>query len=178
MVGHPIFLAAVSSLFILDKAYVLFIMYVKDVITLTSERYQNATDVRTHFSQTLDHAVYHRPQFIRRTHNRVVMLGTDMLSSVLPYAVFHLRFIPEEDGSVIAVCDEIEDVIGTGGTEAEAEHSFIEAMQEYAEEYYREYELYSRAPNRKAHLPYILRVLAADSADEIRRTMLCPAGRN
>lgn len=145
---------------------------------MISERYQSATDVRAYFSQTLDHAVYHRPQFIQRTHSRVVMLGTDMLVSVLPDSVIHLQFLPEENRSIIAVCDEIEDVIGTGKTVSEAEQSFIEALQEYAEEYYQEYDLYSRAPNRKAHLPLILRVLAADSADEIRRSILCQAGKN
>ena len=162
----------------LDKTYVLYIMYVKDVMIMLYEQYQNATDVRTHFSQTIDYAVYHRPQFIQRTHNRVVMLGTETLVSLLPNAILHVRFLTEEDGSFLAVCDEIEDLIGVGGTEAEAVNDFVNALQNYAAEYYQAYELYSRAPNRKSHLPYVLRVLAADSADEIRRTMICQAGKN
>lgn len=142
------------------------------------DQYQNATDVRTHFSQTIDYAVYHRPQFIRRTHNRVVLLSTDMLVSILPSAVLHLHVTPDEDGSFLITAEEIDDLIGVGNTQAEAEQNFVEILMEYAEEYYREYELYSRAPNRKSHLPYVLRVLAAESADEIRRTILCQAGKN
>ncbi len=141
-------------------------------------RYQNATDVRINFSKTLDNAVYSKPQFIRRTHNHVVMLGSEMLTALLSEANIHLSFLKEEDGSIIVTCEEIEDLIASGDTKEEAVKDFVNSIIEYAEEYYNEYELYSRAPNRKQHLPIVLRVLAADSAEDVKEMLVCQAGKN
>ena len=141
-------------------------------------RYQNATDVRINFSKILDNAVYSKPQFIKRTHNHIIMIGADMFSALLSEAKLHLSFIEGEDGSKIAVCDEIDDIIGVGDSSEEAIAHFIENLVEYAEEYYKDYKLYSRAVNRKQHLPFIMNVLAADSIENVKEMLICQAGRN
>ena len=145
---------------------------------MLAARYQNATDVRINFSKTLDNAVYSKPQFIRRTHNHVIMLGSEMLAALLSEANIHLSFVKEEDGSIVVTCEEIEDLIASGDTKEEALNDFVNGLIEYAEEYYNEYELYSRAPNRKQHLPIVLRVLAADSAEDVKEMLVCQAGKN
>ena len=121
--------------------------------------YQSSTDVRNNFSSTIDKAIYERPQFIKRTRDYAVLLSTDILSSVLSGMRLHYNIAKEEDGTFVLSCIEMDDIIACGKTEDDAKDDMADQLQEYAEEYYNEFVLYSRSPNRKDHLPYILRIL-------------------
>lgn len=140
--------------------------------------YINATDVRKCFSETLDGAVYGKPQYIKRTRNHVIMISEDMLLSLLENAKLHVSVNKNEDGSFFVLCDEIEDIISTGGSAEEALTAFCEYVSDYANEYYENYDLYSRAPNRKPHLPYVMRILSSPTAENVKEMLICQAGRN
>ena len=53
-----------------------------------------------------------------------------------------------------AYCPEL-DLVTEMSTSEEALEDIVGAMRDYAEEYLKEFELYSRSPNRAHHLPYI-----------------------
>jgi len=50
-------------------------------------------------------------------------------------------------------------------------------IKEYAEEYYDDYEIMSKAPNRKSHIPYVFKALTLD-VEEIEGEIICQDGKN
>jgi len=140
--------------------------------------YTSATDVRKEFSLTMDKAVFEKPQFISRTHNRAVLLGTDFLDEILGQMVLNVTVTEDSDGSFIADCAEIDDIISTGPTASGAVSALCNDLFEYARDYYKDFELYYNAPNRHAHLPYVMRILGCSQAEALRRIMVCQVGKN
>ncbi len=133
--------------------------------------FQSSTDVRNNFSSTMDKAIYERPQFIKRTRDHAVLLSTDILSFVLSGMLLHYSVAKEKDGSFVLSCTEIDDIIASGKTEDDAKEDMADQLQEYTDEYYEEFALYSRAPNRKDHLPYVLKILSLRSKDKIKEML-------
>ena len=59
----------------------------------------------------------------------------------------------------------------------EAKQALIDDLIEYAEEYYQNFELYSRAPNRREHLSLIMKVLTSASKKELEDAVQCQNGK-
>lgn len=140
--------------------------------------YLNATTARQEFSQMLDRAVFDRPQFIEHAKDHIMVLGTDMLGLALASNVVHAHVQEEDDSSFVASAQEIEGLIATGESEEAAMTNLAQELSEYANEYYAEFGLYSRSPNRKAHLPYVLRALSLGTPSKVREMVVCQAGKN
>jgi len=51
-------------------------------------------------------------------------------------------------------------------------------MEISVEKYYNEFEYWYSAPNRKAHLPYVLKVLLQDETEDILSMIECQAGKS
>jgi len=66
-----------------------------------------------------------------------------------------------------AYCPEL-DLTTEMDTPEEAIEDIIEAMKDYAEEYMKEFELYSKSPNRAHHLPYIKAISSCKTDWELR----------
>ena len=66
-----------------------------------------------------------------------------------------------------AYCPEL-DLVTEMNTLAEAIEDMIEAMKDYAEEYMKDFELYSKSPNRAHHLPYIEAISSCKTDWELR----------
>jgi hypothetical protein len=75
------------------------------------------------------------------------------------------KFI-ESDGSVTLSLNEI-DLVENAPTEDEAKIAMGKAMLEYANDYYQEFELWSKAPNRKHHIPYVQKALNYNDEEKI-----------
>ena len=86
------------------------------------------------------------------------------------------RFV-EEDGTVTLSLNEI-DLIENGCTESEARELLGKSILEYSAEYYNEYALYSRSPNRKEHIPYIFKALIMDDPKKIGESIECRDGKS
>lgn len=67
----------------------------------------------------------------------------------------HIRIRKCDEEGYIANCDEIEDLIATGESREAVIDDMCRCLLEYAEDYYKDFELYSNATNRKHHLPYV-----------------------
>ena len=78
----------------------------------------------------------------------------------------------EKDGSVSLSLNEI-DLVVNGATIELAKREMGSAILEYAEEYYENYSLYSRAPNRKDHVPYVMKALLLQKSDAIGEEIVC-----
>ena len=123
----------------------------------------SATEVRKDWSRVLDSVTRRRPAFIKRTHDNVVLASTESLSAMLSYVRYETTIFQEDDGSI---------------TLESAKKSLANDIEEYAEEYYANYERYSVSPNRRAHLPYVMKALIADSPKELEDAIECHAGKN
>ena len=137
----------------------------------------SATEVRKDWSRVLDSVTRRRPAFIKRTHDNVVLASTESLSAMLSYVRYETTIFQEDDGSITLSLDALDLVVNEKSLES-AKKSLANDIEEYAEEYYANYERYSVSPNRRAHLPYVMKALIADSPKELEDAIECRAGKN
>jgi antitoxin YefM len=84
---------------------------------------------------------------------------------------FKLETIPEEDGSITLAMDQLE-LYSNGETVDEAVDALVEDIVMYANEYLDNPVRYHHAPNRRQHLPYILKIMVCNNTDEVKRLLL------
>lgn len=138
---------------------------------------KQATDVRKEWSASCDGVIHDKPIFIKRTRDKMWFSNLDTMSQILnAYTFTALKFV-EEDGTITLSLNEI-DLIENGATEVEARLALASSILEYSTEYYMNYELYSHAPNRKGHVPYIFKALIMDDPRKIGESILCQDGKN
>ena len=137
---------------------------------------RSSSEVRKEWSSTIDATVRLRPQFVQRTHDNITMLNTVMLAELLGSCKLHAALYREPDGSYTASVDEM-DVVENGATKDECLDNLLAALKEYAREYYEEFDYWSVAPNRRQHLPYVIKILTTSDA-VLRRDILCHDGKN
>jgi len=137
----------------------------------------NATDVRKEWSLVMDTVVREKPQFIRRTRDYMMLADVDFLKILLETYVFYADEFVEDDGSITLTLNEI-DLVTNGIDENDAKKKMALEILEYAEEFYNEFNLYSVAPNRKSHIPYVFKALILDDAEKIGDIIICQPGEN
>ena len=137
----------------------------------------NATDARKEWSTVIDNAIRQKPQFIKRTRDNLVLSNIDLIKVLLkPYKFLANKYI-EEDGSVTLSLDQI-DLIENALNEKEAKIKMAEAIKEYSEDFYKDFEYWSSAPNRTDHMPYVLKAILSDSTYEIMESIECHDGES
>ena len=146
----------------------------KEMIDMLMEQ---ATTVRKEWSAVCDSVIHNKPKFIKRTRDRMWFSNLDTMVSILEAYTFTAEKFIEEDGTVTLSLNEI-DLIENGTNEESARLNLGKAILEYSMDYYNEYELYSRSPNRKQHIPYIFKALIMDEPQEIGACIQCRDGKN
>ncbi len=104
------------------------------------------------------------------------MMNIDTMVENLSCYRFNARKYTENDGSITLSVDDI-DIVVNAANEEQAKSSLASDIKEYAEDYYEHYATWSVAPNRRAHIPYVLKVLSLDEA-AIREEIVCRSGKN
>ena len=138
---------------------------------------EQATTVRKEWSAVCDSVIHEKPKFIKRIRDRMWFSNLETISDILQiYQFTVLRYI-EDDGSITLSLNEI-DIVENGKNEQEARLNMGKAILEYALDYYNEYEMYSRSPNRKKHIPYIFKALIIDNPERIGDMLQCQDGKN
>lgn len=127
---------------------------------------EQATTVRKEWSSCCDEVMRRKPIFIKRTRDRMWFSSLDTMSDILAGYTFTASRFVEDDQTVTLSLNEI-DLIENGKTEYEARMLLAMSILEYANEYYEEYELYSKSLNRKKHIPYIFKALISDDVNQI-----------
>ena len=137
---------------------------------------KSASDVRKEWSSTIDTVMRERPVFIQRTRDHLILLDVATLRLAFKNLTFDLLVYEEKDGSVTCTEDHL-DLVENAASVDECIQQMISALRDYANDFYREFALWSKAPNRKSHIPYVLKVLASTD-EEIREDIRCHAGKN
>ena len=137
----------------------------------------NATDVRKEWSSVVDGVIREKPTFIKRTRDKMWLSNIDTMKDILAGYQFTVERYNEEDESVTLALVEI-DLVENGKTEEEARLRMASAILEYANEYYQNYAYYSKAPNRKPHIPYVFKALIMDDVQELGDSIICQGGEN
>lgn len=138
---------------------------------------EQATNVRKEWSTVCDSVIHEKPKFIKRTRDKMVLSNLETIAEILQAYQFTALKYTEDDGSVTLSVNEI-DIIENGRDEQEARLNAGKAILEYALDYYNEYEVFSRSPNRRKHVPYILKALIEDSPEKIGDMLRCQDGKN
>lgn len=138
---------------------------------------EQATDVRKEWSAVCDSVIRSKPKFISRTRDKMWFSSLETMSEILEAYHFTAVKYMEADGSVTMSLNEI-DLVENGGNEKEARLNLGRAILEYSVDYYNEYELYSRSPNRKKHIPYIFKALIMDNPEKIGDIVQCQDGKS
>lgn len=136
----------------------------------------SATDVRKNWSLTLDSVIRERPAYIKRTRDNLALLNIDTLSYVLSGYKYSAEIFIEKDGSVTLSADYL-DLVVNAKDEEQAKNALASDIKEYAEDYYEHYAVWSVSPNRRTHIPYVLKALSLDTK-EIAEELVCRNGRN
>ena len=137
----------------------------------------SATEVRKEWSSVLDSVVRDKPQFIKRTRDKMWLSNLEIMGEILDAYKFTAEKYIEDDGSVTLSLNEI-DLVENASTEAEAKNLLAQSIMEYAEEYYNNFSYYNAAPNRKKHVPYIFKALIMDDIMKIGECIECHEGKN
>lgn len=138
---------------------------------------EQATKVRKEWSSVCDSVIHDKPKFIKRTRDKMWFSNLETMSEILQVYSFSAEKYIEDDGSVTLSLIEI-DLIENAKTEQLARLALGKAILEYSLEYYDNYALYSRSPNRKGHIPYIFKALIMDNSEEIGEIIICQDGKN
>ncbi len=131
------------------------------------------TDARSHLTAVVDKVVSNQPQIIRKrkqSEKDVMLIDTVTQKELLAGFSFTLDEFQEEDGSITLALDVLA-LYANGNTEEEALNDLLEQLQVYAEEYLTHINEYRYAPNRKAHLPYVLRIALCENEQELRQML-------
>lgn len=146
----------------------------KEMIDMLMEQ---ATTVRKEWSAVCDSVIHEKPKFIKRTRDRMWFSNLETISDILQVYQFTVLKYIEDDGSITFSLNEI-DLVENGKNEQEVRLNMGKAILEYALDYYNEYEMYSRSPNRKKHIPYIFKALIMDDPEKIGDMLQCQDGKN
>ena len=137
----------------------------------------NATEVRNNWSQVADKVIREKPQFIKRTRDYMMLANVSFLEELLSNYSFNADNYTEADGSVTLSLKEL-DLVENAPTEEEVKLKMAKSILEYAEEFYNEFDYWSKAPNRKAHIPYIFKALILSDIEKIGANISCQVGKN
>lgn len=128
----------------------------------------NATDVRKNWGGFIDSVVRGRPELVKRNRDYIAVLSIPHLEIVLSAYHFTLSYDQEEDRSFSGSVNEI-DVVANAASLPELKRALAHELVAYANEYMEHYSLYANTPNRKGHLPYVLRVLIQPNEEAVVR---------
>ena len=135
----------------------------------------NATDVRKNWSMTLDSVVRDRPVYVKRTHDNVAIMDLRLLHYLLGIYGYRAKLYTEPDGSVTLSAEDL-DLAVNAENEKAARIALAHDIKTYADDYYQEFSLWSSAPNRRSHVPYVMKALM-QSEEEIEEEIQCQIGK-
>lgn len=138
---------------------------------------ESATEVRKEWSSVIDSVVHDKPKFVRRTRDCILLSNIEVIENMLEIYHFTAEKFIEADNSITLSLNEI-DLIENAETEKETRLKLGKSILEYSNDYYNEFSFWSSAPNRKNHMPYVMKALIIDNAEKIGDSIQCQDGKN
>ena len=137
----------------------------------------NATDVRKDWGGFIDSLVREKPKFIKRSRDFIFASSLDMMTEMLKAYTFRADVFKEEDNSITLSLNEI-DIVVNGDSFDKALDILTDDLIGYANDFYKDFEYWFSAPNRKAHLPYVINVLVQENRESVKRIIKCQDGKS
>lgn len=135
----------------------------------------HSSDVRREWSSVMDSVIREKPVFIQRTRDCMMLSTTELISQLVANVMFAADAYPEQDGGITLSLRDMDIAVHADSLDA-AKTELVHAITEYAEEYYQNFAQYFASPNRRAHLPYIIKALTAGTPKELEDAIVCQAG--
>ncbi len=161
-------------MYIIDITYILIyyggVKEMNDMLTIS------ATEARNNWSQVAESAIREKPQFIKRTRDYLFLSDKNFIAELLSSFSFNAESFVEDDGSVTLSLNEI-DLVENAPTEEEAISQLASSILDYAEEFYSNFTYWSSAPNRKSHIPFVVKALVLSDVKKIGACVNCQAGK-
>lgn len=124
---------------------------------------ESATEVRKDFSRFIDRVTRSGPAFVKRNRDELAALSLDQLEFLLTPYRLKMEYGQEENGTFSGSLREI-DLVANAASVEDLRSALADELVEYAEEYLADFQLYYHAPNRRGHLPYVLRALLQEDS--------------
>lgn len=137
------------------------------------------SEARRQFSALYD-SIYNslRPAVIRRgREEEILLLRKDIFTSMLEKFPLRAEVLEEDDGSVTLALDQLDIAVNAPSLE-QAMDELVQELKIYAQDYLDRAQLFLNAPNRRHHLPYVLRIALCGSDEEIKALVEVPCRRN
>lgn len=130
------------------------------------------SEARSQLSRLFDEVIEDlRPVLIRRKgREEALLLRRDDLEALLESFTLTAQVLREEDGSITVAVDELEWAVNAPTRET-AVQQVLDDLRHYAGDYLARAPVFLRAPNRRTHFPYVLRILLASTDEQIRRML-------
>ena len=138
---------------------------------------RNATDVRRDWGGVIDTVVREKPVFVKRSRDCICLVDREDFAALLENVRFSADEFVEADGSVTLSLREL-DIAANGRDRDDALAKLAADMQEYAEEYYQDFQYWYTAKNRRNHYPYVMRILALDDVEQLKGLVTCQPGKS
>lgn len=126
----------------------------------------SASDVRKSPGQFFDRVIREHPVAITRRNDLIMALSKDQFQALVDHIKLTID-VEYEDGVYSVYIPEL-DLLAWGEDLEEAKDELVDDVIEYAKDYMNRFNLFFNAPNRKHHLPYILRILLFDDKDQVK----------
>ena len=127
----------------------------------------SATDVRKNWSQFNDDIVREGPRFVHRNRDEWAALSSDHLKAAFDHLPITTTNFTEEDGTITMSVNEL-DIVENGDSIEDALDLATDALIDYAQEYMDYFQQYFNSANRKAHLPFILKIIAQPDYEAVK----------
>lgn len=128
------------------------------------------------FSKYRSNAVVYLSEKKHTYMREIKMFGAKILQAFLAALTFTVQFISEDDGSITASVEEL-DLFENAASKDRCMMLLLEDMKEYAHDFCMEFELWSSAPNRRKHIPYVAKILCMPD-EKLLEAMRCQPGGN
>ena len=127
----------------------------------------SATDVRKNWSQFNDDIVREGPRFVRRNRDEWAALSSEHLQAAFDHLPISAIIYYEEDGTITMSLKEI-DIVENADSIEDVIDLIADSLIDYAQEYMDSFSKYYNSANRKAHLPFILKVIAQPDYETVK----------
>lgn len=127
----------------------------------------SATDVRKNWSQFNDDIIREGPRFVRRNRDEWAALSSDHLKVAFDHLQISATNYQEEDGTFTMSLNDM-DIAENADTVEGVLDLIADSLIDYAQEYMDSFSQYFNSPNRKIHLPFVLKVIAQPDYETVK----------
>lgn len=128
--------------------------------------FRDAGDVSHDFDGFVDGVLRRGPSFVQHGEGEFAVLTLEQLDLLLTPYRLTLEDGQEANGSFSGGLAEI-DLVSNATNVPALKRALAQELRDYAQEYLDNFDLYFRAPNRRGHLPYVLRALLQHDAQGV-----------